>query len=66
MEENQRFEINKRIIGKTVFVTTHGGFYGTVIDVNEDDVKVKYKDYTRDVSIWDVRQIDNSELYENP
>ena len=58
MDDNQRFEINRRIIGKTVFITTHGGFYAEVIDVNEDTVKVRHGEYFKYVSIFDLRDPD--------
>ncbi|MEK6883039.1 MAG: hypothetical protein AABY22_25670 [Nanoarchaeota archaeon] len=55
MDENKRFEINKRLIGKVIFVITFGGWYGQVIQVNGDECQVKYNNYIRKVNIWDVR-----------
>jgi len=60
-ENNRRYEINRRLIGKTVFIVDEGGYYAQVIDVNEnDEAKVKYNDCVKVVSLWDVRQLDYS------
>jgi preprotein translocase subunit YajC len=59
-EKEYRTNILKRSIGKRIFVVTDGGWYGDITGVKDEETFLIIKGTTtREVSMWDVRSVDN-------
>ena len=58
---DNRFEINKKMLNKEVFVTTDGGWKGIVIEVKKGDRFVVMNSRKQEeVDIFDIREDDSN------
>ncbi len=60
LDKNSKLEYHKKMVGKKIFVVSNGGYFGTILEVVDDEhFKVKPdKAEDRIVEIFDVRSIE--------
>jgi preprotein translocase subunit YajC len=68
MAEKSKIEYNKAMIGKVVSVTTNGGWRGQIVAVKDAETFQIQRgpDDLVDVSIWDVRALDQHDFSISP